>query len=153
MKKPTITQLCYSDTALSCGIDNAVPDKNIKTNLQALIDHILFPVKQHFGGQLDITSGYRCAPLNEKLGGAQNSQHCTGQAVDFGIIDTDIYDIAVFIRDRLDFDQLIMENRTSTDKNKGWVHVSYSCDTPNRKQVLTINGTTRHDGLVKEENT
>lgn len=149
--KPTLEQLCHSDTALTHGIDNTVSDAVILANLQNLIDAILIPVQCHFGGVLDITSGYRCAALNEKLGGIADSQHCTGQAVDFGILDIDIYDIAIFIRDTLDFDQLIMENRTSNDKNKGWVHVSYSGDAPNRKQVLTINGNTRCDGLVKEK--
>ena len=57
-------------------------------------------------------------------------------------------ELAVWIRDNLEFDQLILENynpnRVSkiTGKkegpNSGWVHVSYSAVGDNRKQVLRM---------------
>ena len=140
--------LYFSKKAESLGIDNTPPDE-VRANLSALVEHILEPVMAHFGGQVDITSGYRCEALNQEIGGAGASQHCTGEAVDFGIIDTDIYDIACFIRDNLTFDQLIMENRNPGDFNKGWVHVSYCRHGDNRGQVQTYRDGEYVDGLVK----
>jgi len=39
-----------------------------------------------------------------------------------------------FIKDNLDFDQLIWE--FGNDKNPSWVHVSYDTDFGQRKQIL-----------------
>ena len=46
-------------------------------NLQVLRDEVKKPIK--------ITSGYRPAELNAKVGGAKSSRHITGQAADFKI--------------------------------------------------------------------
>lgn len=46
-------------------------------NLQILRDEVKKPIK--------ITSGYRPAQHNAKIGGAKNSRHITGQAADFKI--------------------------------------------------------------------
>lgn len=46
-------------------------------NLQVLRDEIKKPIK--------ITSGYRPAELNAKVGGAKSSKHIIGQAADFKI--------------------------------------------------------------------
>lgn len=46
-------------------------------NLQVLRDEVNKPIK--------ITSGYRPAELNAKVGGASKSRHITGQAADFKI--------------------------------------------------------------------
>ena len=46
-------------------------------NLQVLRDEVKKPIK--------ITSGYRPAELNAKVGGASKSRHITGQAADFKI--------------------------------------------------------------------
>ena len=102
-----------SKVAQEKGFDNTAPTEII-TNLQQLAEKILEPVLAHFGGVLDITSGYRCKALNDCLGSSDGSQHCLGEAVDFGIIDTDIYDIAAWIVDNLDFDHLILEKYIHT---------------------------------------
>ena len=52
-----------------------------------LID-ILCEIREHFGKPLIIKSGYRCKSHNEKVGGAKNSRHIVGDAVDFTIKDT-----------------------------------------------------------------
>lgn len=52
-----------------------------------LID-ILCEIREHFGKPLIIKSGYRCKSHNEKVGGAKNSRHVVGDAVDFTIKDT-----------------------------------------------------------------
>jgi len=73
--------------------------------------------------------------LNEAIGGASSSQHCKGQAFDIdgdktGVSNRKIFN---FIKDNLEFDQLIWE--FGNDKEPDWVHVSYK-EGANRKQIL-----------------
>lgn len=42
-------------------------------------------IRDHFGKPITITSAYRCATHNKKVGGATGSRHTKGQAADFGI--------------------------------------------------------------------
>jgi hypothetical protein len=81
--------------------------------------------------------------VNSKVGGAKTSQHVQAQAAD---IKYDGGNEVLFnwIRENLDFDQLIWE--FGTDKAPSWVHVSYS-NTKNRKQILKAvkyNGKTKY---------
>lgn len=147
MNNPHLSQLLHSDTAIEQGFNNSCFEENILQNLQNLSDKILQPVNKHFGGELHITSGYRCKPLNDFLGSTEESQHCLGEAVDFGIIDTDIHEIACWIRDHLDFDHLILEKYDPSDLNKGWIHCSYTTRYPLRKLVQSFDGKDYHDGL------
>lgn len=144
----TIERLCYSETAEKNGIDNT-PRSRVLPCLNDLQTYVLEPTHRHFGGELDITSGYRCQELNRLLGSSDNSQHCLGEAVDFGIADTDIFDIASWIKDNLDFDHLILEKYNPDDLNKGWIHCSYTCRYPNRKLIETFDGQEYSGGLNK----
>jgi len=54
--------------------------------------------------------------------------------------------IAEWIRDNLDFDQLILEFYTPGIPDSGWVHVSYKADGDNRKSILTAS---RVDGKTQ----
>jgi hypothetical protein len=60
-----------------------------------------------------------------------------GEAIDIDNDNTNVSnrDIFFFIKDNLDFDQLIAENPVKG--NPSWVHVSYSFEN-NRKQVLVF---------------
>ncbi len=67
-------------------------------------------------------------------------QHIKGQAID---IDADIFAngltnkmIFEWLKDNVDFDQLIWEYGTSFEP--AWVHVSYVEPTKNRNQILYI---------------
>jgi hypothetical protein len=62
------------------------------------------------------------------IGGSKTSQHTKGEAMDLQIGAKGFN----FIKDKLNFDQLIWE--FGNDENPSWVHVSYS--SKNRKQVL-----------------
>jgi len=99
-------------------------------------------VRAHFGKPVHINSGYRGPALNKAVGGASSSQHCKGEAVDMEIPGVPNGDLAIWVRDNLDFDQLILECYKPGVPTSGWVHCSYK-DTGNRKDVLTasvING-------------
>lgn len=133
MKFFTLRELTKSDTAIRKGIKNA-PSKLEESNLIALVENILDPLREAYGKPIIVTSGYRCEELNRLIGGSKTSQHRSGQAVDIRtIIDTPeenkkLYDLIIKLN--LPFDQLIDEH------NFDWVHVSYS--PKHRKQILKI---------------
>ena len=83
-----------------------------------------------------VDSGYRGEELNKAVGGSSRSQHCKGEAVDLECPGTSNYDVAKWIEDNLDYDQLILEFYTPGIPDSGWVHVSYTKGI-NRKQSLT----------------
>jgi len=90
-------------------------------------------VREHFKTPLRVSSFYRSPILNKAVGGAPFSQHVKGQAIDIQgtgkVTNKMIFD---FIKENLDFDQLINEF------NYSWVHVSYVSKEKNRKQILKI---------------
>ncbi|TEX99111.1 D-Ala-D-Ala carboxypeptidase family metallohydrolase [Campylobacter sp. US33a] len=49
-----------------------------------LID-TLCEIREHYNAPIIINSAYRCKEHNEKVGGAKNSQHSIGSAVDFTV--------------------------------------------------------------------
>ncbi len=132
-KNFTLAELCNSAAAKRFGINNNPDDKVIK-NLELLAKNILQPIRDHFDKAIHIVSGYRSPGLNKKVGGASNSQHLIGQAVDIDNDNTDISNAEIFnyIKENLKFDQLIWE--FGNDESPDWVHVSYSAKP--RKQIL-----------------
>jgi zinc D-Ala-D-Ala carboxypeptidase len=128
-----------SDTATRLGIDNQPSDEAIK-NLAALCSNVLEPVRRTFG-PVTVNSGFRCLELNRAIKSKDNSSHVRGEAADIEVSASN-YDLACWIRDNLDTDQVILEFYTPGQPHSGWVHVSYSGK--NRNQALTINknGTT-----------
>ena len=71
--------------------------------------------------------------MNKVIGGARTSQHMMGEAFDLKALDATDSQIFHFIKDNLNFDQLIWE--FGDNVNPDWVHVSLS-RTHNRKQIL-----------------
>ena len=134
----SLNEFTKSDTAVRKGIDNTPNDDHLKS-MKALCENVLQKVRSHFGKSVRITSGYRSPELCEAIGSSSRSQHAKGQAADFEITGIDNKDLAIWIRDNVDFDQLILEFYTEGDPNSGWVHCSYSDD--NRKQVLSAKKT------------
>jgi len=132
-KNFTLGELTRSQRALRLGMDNTPPDFAIE-NLQRLVTHVLQPVRDHFGA-VAVSSGYRSAGVNAAEGGALNSQHLLGEAVDFEVPGVPNMDVCEWIRDNLQFDQLIAEYLKKDDPAAGWIHVSYSQNL--RKQVLS----------------
>ena len=131
----TVAEYIKSQTATRHGIDNSLSEEHLQ-NAKKLFANVVQPIREKFGITL-ITSGYRSPDLNAKIGGSSKSQHCKGQAVDLECLKESNADVAMWIENNLDFDQLILEFYTPGEPSSGWIHVSYNEDGKNRKSVLT----------------
>jgi zinc D-Ala-D-Ala carboxypeptidase len=133
-KNLDLVEVTRSVDAKRRGINNN-PSPAHLANLKLLAENVFQPIREHFNTPIHISSGYRSQILNHAIGGASKSQHCSGEAIDIDMDGTNITNKQIFdfIKNNLDFDQLIFEFGTAT--NPDWVHVSYS-NVRNRKQVL-----------------
>ncbi len=125
----TLEELTYSRQAAKHGIKNE-PGKHCVENLTRLTINILQPLRDALG-PVWVTSGYRSKELNKIIGGSATSQHMKGKAAD--IVSADNAAAFNYIRNNLDFDQLIWE--FGDDEHPQWVHVSYN-NGKNRHEVL-----------------
>lgn len=133
-KNFTLQEFTKSQTALRQGIDNTPLPEHLDA-AKHLFETVVQPVRDQFGVTV-INSGYRGPELNEAVGGSSKSQHCKGEAVDIECPGTSNYEVAKWIKDNLDFDQLILEFYTPGIPDSGWVHVS-AANAENRMSVLT----------------
>ena len=142
----SLNELTKSQTAERKGIDNT-PGPNHQENLKSLCEMILQPVRDHFGQVVSVSSGYRSPELCVAIGSSTQSQHAKGEAADFEIFGVSNKELADWINENLDYDQLILEYWKESDPNSGWVHCSYS-NGSNRKQYLRAykeNGSTKYE--------
>lgn len=130
-KNFTLTELTRTGSQLNNSTDSPI----IIGNLQAVCWNILEPVRAQFERAVIIHSGYRSPVVNAAVGGSKKSQHCRGEAADFHVVGYSVYEVAKWVSEYLDFDQLILENFIPNIQGSGWVHCSYS--KRNRNQELT----------------
>ena len=136
----------HSNTAIRRGIDNTPTDDQLYF-MEIVAEEVFEPLREWVGGPIKINSFYRCPELNTAIGGSATSQHCKGQAMDiddtFGkATNAEMYN---FIKEHLDFDQMIWE--FGDDDNPAWVHVSYVSPEKNRNRCLKAykeNGKTKY---------
>ena len=126
----------YSATALRLDLDNTPNEEQLEC-MREIAENIFEPLRAYVGGPIKINSFFRGEAVNKVIGGSKRSQHMKGQAIDiddtFGrMTNAEMYH---FIKDHLDFDQLIWE--FGDDDNPNWIHVSYVSHRPN-KNILTI---------------
>lgn len=149
-KNFTLKELTRSDVAVRKGLDNT-PNKYERECLKNLVVNVLQPIRDKFGPVI-VSSGFRSEAVNRAVGGSASSQHRHGQAADIECPGWDNLTVAKWIRDNLDFDQLILEFYTPGEPNSGWIHCSYK-QKGNRKECLTatkIGGKTVYlKGLVE----
>lgn len=129
----TLDEFTHSQTAARAGIDNDPPIDVLK-NLQRTAQGLEL-VRTYLGSApIHVSSGYRSPALNAAVKGAANSQHLTGQAVDFTCPSYgEPYQIVAALRESsIPYDQVICEFGR-------WVHISFS--DMNRKQALIIDQT------------
>ena len=133
-KNFSLNELTKSQTAIRMGIDNTSNTEQL-VNLVVLVQQVLQPCREQFGS-ISINSGLRVLELNQAIGSSDKSQHINGEAADFEAYLISNRRLAEWIKEKLDFDQLILEY-PGPDPRDGWVHCSYKRDGGNRKQVLT----------------
>ena len=140
----TMAELTKSQTAERMSIDNSPKSDDEIINLMSLCENILEPVREEFGIPFSPSSGYRCMGLNRAIGSSDNSQHVKGEAVDFEIPGIPNFEVAQWIMDNLDYDQLILEFYKEEDPNSGWIHCSYLED-GNRNVARRFDGRNWND--------
>ena len=124
-----------STTAIRRGIDNTPNDLQLEY-MELLAEKVFEPLRKWVGGPIKVTSFFRSEELNKRIGGSNRSQHCKGQAIDIDdtfkvVANSDMYN---YIKNNLDFDQLIWE--FGDDENPSWLHVSYVSEEDNRRRCL-----------------
>jgi uncharacterized protein YcbK (DUF882 family) len=135
-KNFSLKEFTRSQTARRFNIINEPTWEEIRA-MTILCNRILQPIRDHYRKPVFISSGFRSIELNEKIGGASKSQHPKGEAADIEVEGISNYDLAVWIKDTLEFDQIIMEGVRGNIINSGWVHVSFVSREENRGSVLT----------------
>lgn len=134
-KNLSLQECTKSLTAIRLGIENT-PSEEAIDSLRRIAREVFQPLRDHYRTPIGVSSGFRSEELNRAIGGVSSSQHCKGEALD---IDADIYggltnkQVFDYIRDNLEFDQLIWE--FGDESTPDWVHVSLKSD-GNRCQVL-----------------
>lgn len=126
MKHFTFREFERSDTAARLKIDNRLPEL-AEAHVVELVDILLDPLREAWGGPLIVTSGYRCPELNKAVGGSETSAHTAGWAADLvpesddprgvqGLVD---FAMEWLTATGLPFDQLIYER----SGGRRWLHV------------------------------
>jgi zinc D-Ala-D-Ala carboxypeptidase len=140
-KNFTLAEMTKSETALRHGLENNPGEQELAA-MKLLAEKVLQPVRDHFKRGVKVNSAYRHPDVNQRVGGSRNSDHTRGQAADIEIPGVANAELAQWIKDNLEFRQLILEFYTPGIPDSGWVHVSYVAE-DNKKEVLTA---TRKDG-------
>ena len=142
----TYAEAIHSNTAKRKQIDNTPNEKQVEC-MKIIAESIFEPLRDWVGGPIKVNSFFRSPSLNEAIGGSSSSQHCKGQAMDID----DVYgrksnaEMYHYIKEKLDYDQLIWE--FGTDMSPNWVHVSYVSKDENRNRCLKAykeNGKTKY---------
>ena len=137
----SLHELTKSETALRHDMENEPGSVEI-ANLVDLAAKVLQPIRDHYAKGVKVNSGFRHPDVNAKVGGSRTSDHCKGMAADIEIPGVANAELAQWVKDNLEFTQLILEFYTPGIPDSGWVHVSY--DPKNlKKQVMTA---TKKDG-------
>ena len=146
-RQVSLKELLFSDTATRLGINN-IPNDQCLINLQTLIYEVIEPIINKFG-DIKITSGYRSPELCKAIGSSITSQHCLGMAVDCEVLGVPNKELADWVVNNLEYDQVILEFWEKDKINSGWVHISYNKGN-NRKMYLRAyksNGRTVYEVL------
>jgi hypothetical protein len=143
-KHITYKESVHSDTAIRKGITNSPEPKQLE-RMKLIAENVFEKAREHFKEPIYINSFFRSVTLNSSIGGSKTSQHCSGEAMDIRMgynSETSNKELFNYIKDNLDFDQLIWE--FGSDEEPRWVHVSYSDN--NKCQILRAK---RIDGVVR----
>ena len=142
----SLSEMTKSQTAIRKDIDNTPTQEHID-NLKYVAVNLLQPIRDHFGKPVTVSSGYRSVDLCEAIGSSSRSQHAKGEAADFEIPGMDNKELGLWIRNNIEYDQLILEFYKDGEPNSGWIHCSMVKDGEPRKstlQAIKIGGKTQY---------
>ena len=113
----TMDEVTFSSTALRLGIRNDLP-VGLMTNVQ-LAANGMEAVRALLGQPVHVDSWYRCAELNHSIGGASQSAHMEGFAVDFvcPAFGTPLACCQAILDSSIKYSKIIQEGN--------WVHISF----------------------------
>jgi zinc D-Ala-D-Ala carboxypeptidase len=117
-------------TTTSTGLRN-VPSRDQDRRIRVLVRRLLQPLR-HAVGQIKVNSAFRSLEVNSAVGSHSGSQHVKGEAADIEGVQVTNFELASYIYNNLDFDQMILEYEE--DGQPKWIHVSYK-ETGNRKET------------------
>ena len=129
----TLEEMTKSQVASRKGIPNN-PNATQIDALKELCMNVLQPLRSYYDKPVIVSSGFRSCELCIAIGSSIDSQHSKGEAADIEIMGVDNKELADYIINNLDFDQIILEFYEGG--NTGWIHVSYVSPKENRKQKL-----------------
>jgi hypothetical protein len=121
----------FGEREFACKCCGQLPP-SMRANIVALVDNVLDPAREEFGGPVTVNSGYRCPKHNLAVGGVVNSQHMKGEAADLCCADNKR--LAEIIEKNGKYDQMIKYLRP--DGSIRFIHVSWKRNGGNRKQRL-----------------
>lgn len=124
----------HSNTAKEKEIEN-IPNDGQIVAMKKIAKEVFQPLRVWANEPIRVNSFYRSPLLCEAIKSKTTSQHTKGQAIDIDALgEKTNADLFNYIKDNLEFDQLIWE--FGTDENPDWIHVSYVGVNGNRKKVL-----------------
>lgn len=123
-------------TATNTGLSN-MPGHTELEKLLYLANYILQPVRDRWG-PLIVTSGYRSAAVNVRVGGSPSSQHLLGEAADLVPVSAGIDMVYrwLVLESGLSFAQAINEQKGK----RRWIHVSLARLGHENNEVLEYDG-------------
>ena len=157
-KNFTMREVARSQMAARHGINN-IPSDCVLERAALLAREVLQPIRNHFGKGFSPSSWYRSEQLEKVVAargyktwlnrrGYQDTadhwdeyfarkQHPLGRAADIEIPGVSNDELFAWVKDNLEYDQLIREFPRQDDPMSGWVHVSFSI-LENRRESFTI---------------
>lgn len=132
-----LSELTKSQTAERKGIPNN-PSPGHIDNLKSLCMNVLQPIRSEFDKAVIISSGYRSPELCIAIGSKISSQHAEGKAADLEVVGVDNKVLATWIKENLEYDQLILEFYNEGEPDSGWVHISWNSDNNRNSSLKAI---------------
>ena len=102
------------------GTDTVMVDEALTVVLQC--------IREHFGKAVVITSGYRTAAHNAKVGGAKSSQHLLGRAADIRVQGVSVEAVAAYAESLMPDWGGVGRYPIKAGRATGWVHVDTRAD-------------------------
>ena len=97
------------------GTDTIMIDEGLVVLLQC--------IREHFGKPITITSGYRTAEHNAKVGGSKSSQHLLGRAADIQVAGVSPDAVAAYAESLMPTWGGVGRYPVKAGRANGWVHV------------------------------